>query len=95
MLVLQRRSSESIVIGNDVVVTIVEISGDKVRLGFVGPAEVAIDRLEVRQAKNESKAKADDKECPHPKGSSDGAQWRAGWDGAKEAAEKSEGQSAE
>jgi carbon storage regulator len=47
MLVLSRKKNESIVINNDVVVTVVEIRGDKVRLGIVAPKEVPVHREEV------------------------------------------------
>jgi carbon storage regulator len=48
MLILTRHTDESIIIGDDVIVTIVSIRGDKVRLGITCPAEVAVDRTEVR-----------------------------------------------
>jgi carbon storage regulator len=47
MLVLTRKTNESIVIGDDIVVTVVEIRGDKVRLGFAAPKEVTVHRREV------------------------------------------------
>ncbi|MBT7337690.1 carbon storage regulator CsrA [Candidatus Peregrinibacteria bacterium] len=48
MLVLSRHRDESIIIGDDgIVITIVEIRGDKVRLGIVAPKEVPVHRLEV------------------------------------------------
>lgn len=50
MLVLTRKLDESIVIGNDVTLTVVEIRGDKVRLGIVAPKEVPVHRLEVYEA---------------------------------------------
>lgn len=50
MLVLSRKKNESIVINNDVVVTIVEIRGDKVRLGIVAPKDVPVHREEVYEA---------------------------------------------
>jgi carbon storage regulator len=50
MLVLSRKKNESIVINNDVVITVIEIRGDKVRLGIVAPKEVAVHREEVYQA---------------------------------------------
>lgn len=50
MLVLSRKKNESIVINHDVVVTVIEIRGDKVRLGIVAPKEVAVHREEVYQA---------------------------------------------
>lgn len=47
MLVLSRKKNESIVINNDITVTVVEIRGDKVRLGIVAPKEVSVHRQEV------------------------------------------------
>ncbi len=47
MLVLSRKKNESIVINGDIIVTIVEIRGDKVRLGIVAPKEVPVHRKEV------------------------------------------------
>ena len=47
MLVLSRKKNESIVINDEVVVTIVEIRGDKVRLGIEAPKEVPVHRREV------------------------------------------------
>jgi carbon storage regulator len=50
MLVLSRQRDESIVIGDKVVVTIVDIRGDKVRLGIEAPAEIPVHRQEVYEA---------------------------------------------
>jgi carbon storage regulator len=50
MLVLSRKKNESIVINNDIIVTVVEIRGDKVRLGIVAPKEVPVHRQEVYEA---------------------------------------------
>lgn len=50
MLVLSRSRDESIVIGENVVVTIVDIRGDKVRLGIEAPGEVPVHRREVYDA---------------------------------------------
>ncbi len=50
MLVLSRQRDESIVIGEDIVVTIVDIRGDKVRLGIEAPTEVPVHRREVFEA---------------------------------------------
>lgn len=47
MLVLSRHRDESIIIGDNVVVTIVDIRGDKVRLGIEAPATVSVHRQEV------------------------------------------------
>ena len=50
MLVLSRKKNECIVINNDIVVTVVEIRGDKVRLGIVAPKDVPVHREEVYEA---------------------------------------------
>src|SRR5262249_31345541 len=50
MLVLSRKKNESIVINNDITITVVEIRGDKVRLGIVAPKDVPVHRKEVYDA---------------------------------------------
>lgn len=50
MLVLSRQKDESIMIGDDVEITIVDVRGDKVRLGITAPKEVAVHRREVFDA---------------------------------------------
>ena len=50
MLVLSRKNNESIVINDDIVITIVEIRGDKVRLGIVAPKDVPVHREEIYEA---------------------------------------------
>lgn len=50
MLVLSRKKNESIVINNDIRIVVVEIRGDKVRLGVEAPREVPVHRREVYDA---------------------------------------------
>jgi carbon storage regulator len=50
MLVLSRKQGESIIITGGISVTVVEISGDKVRLGFDAPKEIRVNRKEVQDA---------------------------------------------
>ena len=50
MLVLSRRKDESIMIGDDVEITIVDVRGDKVRLGITAPKEIPVHRREVYEA---------------------------------------------
>ena len=50
MLVLSRQRDECIMIGDNVVVTVVDIHGDKVRLGIQAPAEIPVHRREVYEA---------------------------------------------
>jgi carbon storage regulator len=56
MLVLSRKKNESIVIDDNIVVTVVEIRGDKVRLGIQAPKEVPVHRSEVHAAIHAEKA---------------------------------------
>jgi carbon storage regulator len=50
VLVLSRHRDESIIIGDDIVVTVVEIRGDKVRLGISAPADISVHRHQVYEA---------------------------------------------
>ncbi len=50
MLVISRKKNESLVIGDDVIVTIVEIREDKVRLGVECPKEIPVHRREVYES---------------------------------------------
>ncbi len=47
MLVLSRKKDESIIIGDDIVVTVVDIRGDRVRLGVKAPVDVSVHRQEI------------------------------------------------
>ena len=47
MLVLSRKKNESIIIDGSIVITVVEIRGDKVRLGIEAPKEIPIHRSEI------------------------------------------------
>ncbi len=47
MLVLTRRVGEKLVIGNEIVVEVLSVSGDGVRLGIVAPRETSVHRFEV------------------------------------------------
>ena len=51
MLVLSRKKSQVIVIDPDIRITLVEIRGDKCRIGIECPKEIRVDRLEVHQAR--------------------------------------------
>lgn len=48
-LVLSRKVGEQIVINNDITVTVIQLRGDKVRLGITAPQGVPVHRLEVQQ----------------------------------------------
>ena len=54
MLVLTRRINESIVINDDISVLVVEIRGDRVRLGIEAPKDVAVHRKEIYDAIRET-----------------------------------------
>jgi carbon storage regulator len=59
MLVLSRQRDETIMIGDDIEITVVDIRGDKVRLGVNAPKEISVHRKEVYEAiKKENKAAA-------------------------------------
>ncbi|ACB85798.1 carbon storage regulator CsrA [Natranaerobius thermophilus] len=58
MLVLTRKQNESIMIGDDIEITVVGTEGDKVRLGIKAPKDVEIHRAEVYQKIQEENVKA-------------------------------------
>ncbi len=55
MLVLSRKKDEPIRIGDDVIITVVEIRGDKVRIGIDAPKEMPVHRQEVYEANQRDK----------------------------------------
>lgn len=64
MLVLSRQRDESIIIGDDIVITVVDIRGDKVRLGIQAPSEIPVHREEIydlikKEAEQNAQAKPD------------------------------------
>ncbi|MCD6365730.1 MAG: carbon storage regulator CsrA [Planctomycetes bacterium] len=60
MLVLSRQRDETIIIGDDIEITIVDIRGEKVRLGISAPSHISVHRKEVYEAiKRESQASGD------------------------------------
>ena len=64
MLVLSRKREERIMIADNIVITVLDIRGDKVRLGIEAPAEVPVHRKEVyeaiqRQQNRETESSAD------------------------------------
>ena len=58
MLVLSRQRDESIMIGDDVEITIVDVRGDKVRLGITAPKRIPVHRREIYDAIQREKAEA-------------------------------------
>ena len=59
MLVLSRKRDESIMIGDAIELTVVDIRGDKVRLGITAPKSVPVDRREVYEAKKRDRGPAE------------------------------------
>ena len=60
MLVLSRRANQSIVVGNDIVITVLDIRGDQVRIGIRAPRDVTVHREEVHaQIRQENRAAAE------------------------------------
>lgn len=68
MLVLSRQKDESIMIGDDVEITIVDVRGDKVRLGINAPRSVAVHRKEIYLAIQ--KEKEENERSTSPSGNS-------------------------
>ena|SRR5919107_4747573 len=58
MLVLTRKKGERVMVGDDIVVTIIDVRGDGVRIGFDAPRGVPIQRAEVLAAVREANAEA-------------------------------------
>ena len=75
MLVLSRQRDESIMIGDDVEIIIVDVRGDKVRLGITAPKSIAVHRREIYDAiqreKNEKKNSEQQPREESPKKSSE------------------------
>lgn len=67
MLVLSRQRDESIIIGDNIVITVVDIRGDKVRLGIQAPTEIPVHRQEVYEAiQREQRAAGGDEAAATP-----------------------------
>jgi len=58
MLVLSRQKEESIMIGDNIEITIVDVRGDKVRLGINAPKEISVHRREIFDAIEKEKTTA-------------------------------------
>ncbi|MBI1336352.1 MAG: carbon storage regulator CsrA [Phycisphaera sp.] len=58
MLVLSRQRDETIMIGDEIEITVVDVRGDKVRLGIKAPREVKVHRKEVYEAIQKENAEA-------------------------------------
>ncbi len=64
MLALSRKANESIVLGNDIEITILEIKGDQVKVGVSAPKSVAIYRKELYMQIQQSNKEAANEEIP-------------------------------
>ena len=64
MLVLSRHRDEAIIIGDDIIVTVVDIRGDKIRLGIDAPRDKSVHRKEVYDSLKRENRLALDKEMP-------------------------------
>lgn len=65
MLVLSRKKNESIIINDHITVTVVEIRGDKVRLGIEAPKDISVHRREIYEA-IQNQAKSREPSSPTP-----------------------------
>ena len=70
MLILSRRTDESIVIGDDVTITILSVKGKQVRIGITAPSDVSVHREEIYEriqsgdSETESKGEVEDDQSP-------------------------------
>ena len=67
MLVLSRKESEKIMLGDSIVLTIVRVSGDRVRLGIEAPSDMLILRTELEPANQQSQSEKISKSKPRQK----------------------------
>ena len=54
MLILTRKIGERLVVGDHTIITVLTVSGDQVKLGVDAPRAIAVDREEIRQAKEQT-----------------------------------------
>ena len=69
MLVLSRKRNESVIINDNIVVTVIDVRGDKVRSGIEAPRDVSVHRQEVLEAILSEKLKFSDKASEESSGS--------------------------
>jgi len=58
MLSLTRKKGESVIIGDDIEIVVVDVSGDKVRLGIKAPDNISVLRAELKQTAQQNKDSA-------------------------------------
>ena len=64
MLILQRKAGESLLIGDDIEITVVSVDAGRVRLAIEAPKSLSILRAELRAAMNSNREAADDESAP-------------------------------
>ena len=72
MLVLSRQRDQSIIIGDNIVITVVDVRGDKVRLGIDAPSEIPVHRREVYDAIHRNQVAASEKADADANGAAEG-----------------------
>lgn len=65
MLILSRRSSESIIVGDNITLTVLNVSGNQVRIGINAPKDVSIHREEIYKRINQPKETIEN-DTPNP-----------------------------
>lgn len=66
MLILSRKKAEKIVINGNIIITVIEVRGDKVRLGFDAPKDVRVDRAEIHERRLNDEVRTDEHQSPMP-----------------------------
>lgn len=64
MLVLTRRKNQSIVIGDDIIITVLDVKGEQIRLGITAPRDVQVYRQELLAALTEADASGAEPDGP-------------------------------
>ena len=55
MLVLTRKPKESIIVGDNIIITVLSVNGDQVKIGFNAPRDIEINREEIYERKQKAK----------------------------------------
>lgn len=84
MLVLTRKPNQSIVIGDDIELTVLEVRGDQVRIGINAPREIPVHRKEIYEQIKQENMKASQTEPKSLEGAEDA--FKQGGDGSPDAA---------